>query len=117
MLPDINLLRDLLIDIEGTRTVDLSPYGREEIVATLVLLIEEGLVEGDVVRVVDRPWQVRAVTAYGLAHLGRVYLKAIESPELWAMLTEARSWVEEDPDASPQELLEELRQAHRFSAN
>lgn len=80
MRRDMDLIRSLLIDIEGEDSVDLEEYTEEEIVEHKRLLIEAGLARGDMLTGADR---ILAIHIDGLTWEGHEFLSAARNKKLW----------------------------------
>lgn len=81
---DLDLIRDLLLDLEGVEEVDLSEYSEEEVAYNIYLIIDAGLGEGNVV------WEgAHKSRGFGTSQKG----PSILSAELWYITSEGQEFL------------------------
>jgi hypothetical protein len=80
MKRDMDLIRLLLLDVEGEEKPDLSNYSKEQLNYHKALLIEAGLVEGKVGYGDD---QISVVKIIRLTWQGHEFLSAARNSSVW----------------------------------
>lgn len=86
MKRNMELIRLLLMDVEGEEDVDLSPYSDEEILYHKSLLVDSGLVVGKVLR--GEQYEVVAVDITQLSWEGHDFLDAARNEKVWRKVQE-----------------------------
>lgn len=81
MKRDMDLIRLLLLQIEGEEGLDLSGYTREQVLCHKSLLIEAGLAHGSVME--DGSGEPAAVVTTRLSWEGHEFLDAARNQSLW----------------------------------
>src|SRR5258708_1781099 len=82
MKRDMNLIRLLLLDVEGEESKpDLSAFGESQQVYHSALLIEAGLVHGDII--LDGEGQPTGTVAIRLTWAGHEFLDAARNETIW----------------------------------
>ena len=82
MKRDMNLIRSLLLDIEGEEPKpDLSQYSQEQVIYHTALLIEAGLVDGSIVE--DATGYPAMTTTTRLKWMGHEFLDAARDEKSW----------------------------------
>jgi hypothetical protein len=89
MKRDMDLIRLLLLDIEGDEKTDLSGFSKEQLNYHKALLIEAGLVQGAIAN--DGGGNIAAVKTIRLTWDGHEFLSAARNNSIWNKAKEAIS--------------------------
>ncbi len=81
MKRNMDLIRMILIEVEGEEAVDLAEYSTEELVYHRSLVIEAGLCEGAVH--IGSGYLPEGVVVHRLTWAGHEYLDSIRSESVW----------------------------------
>lgn len=81
MKRNMDLIRDLMLRIEGDSDVDISSYSEKQQVYHMALLVEAGLIEGEIKH--DDQGDIKAVIFTRLTWAGHEFLDEARNDTIW----------------------------------